>query len=108
MIVTAPEQGVGSEFKEIVAGLGFQPSPGCGCNSLMQQMNRAGVAGCRKSFFTFVGQLKDNGSGYGWGSMLQAAFWAAMTGLAFKVNPLDPIPGLFEEAIRRAEVKGFV
>lgn len=41
-------------------------------------------------------------------SMLQAAFWAAMTGLAFKVNPLDPIPGLFEEAIRRAEVKGFV
>ena len=26
----------------------------------------------------------------------------------FKVNPLDPIPGLFEEAIRRAEVKGFV
>ena len=31
---------------------------------------------------------------------------AVKTGLAFKLNPLDPAPGLLYEAIRRAEAKG--
>jgi hypothetical protein len=106
MIAPKRDEGPGTELKAIVSSLGVNPAPGCACNGLMQHMNNIGVEGCRKQFNTIVGQFKDNAEGFGWGTFIAAGFWATVTGLAFKLNPLDPFPGMVEEAIRRAEAKG--
>lgn len=98
--------GPGTELKEIITSLGVEKKQNCGCDGLLNEMNMHGVAGCRKNFWRLVGTLKDNAEGYGWGSFMQAGFWAVWTGLAWSVNPLDPFPGMITEAIRRAEAKG--
>jgi hypothetical protein len=42
---------------------------------------------------------------WGYAARIKAASKALLNGLAFKLNPFDPFPGLIEESIRRAEVR---
>jgi hypothetical protein len=112
----APEQGPGAELKQILESIGIRPiQPGkaadgsgqgqCRCDAFAEQMNRWGVAGCRAHFLRIVAKLQTTAAEYGWGDKLKAAAMAVTNGLAFRINWLDPFPGLVEEAIRRAEEK---
>ncbi len=105
-----PGYGPGTEFKAMVADeLGITMPNSCTCNALAVQMDLWGVGGCRENFDTIVAQIKNNQNAWGWtekfSNYASAAAGSFKSGLAFKVNWLDPIPGLVTEAIRRAEVK---
>lgn len=103
-----PIGGPGSELKALISSLGIQPKPECGCNKLAAEMDAWGVAGCRARFHEIVGRIQDNAAAWGWSLALSApkvAVNAVTTGLAWKLNALDPIGSLVTEAIRRAETK---
>jgi len=73
-IVVRPEP-VGTNFKSLVDGLGVAPVEGCNCEALRDEMDCLGLPGCIR----------------------KAAGPAVWHGLAFTVDPRDPIPGLFDE-----------
>ncbi len=95
---------VGSEVKELSRSLGFQPTKQCGCEKLRRKMDRLGVAGCRQEFASLAEQLREKYDATSWSDRAKASGWAVLTGLAFALNPLDPIGSLLTEAIRRAEL----
>jgi hypothetical protein len=66
-------------------------------------MDLWGVDGCRANQEQIVQWMRDGQGRWGWKEKMTAATKAVTTGLAFKLNPLDPYPGLIDEAIRRAE-----
>lgn len=105
IILWPPEGGPGTEMKAMLAGLGVNPGPTCDCNAKAIQMDLWGVEGCRANRNTIVGWLRDNAPRWGWADRVKAAANAVINGLAFKLNPLDPFPGVLDEAIRRAEEK---
>lgn len=99
------DYGPGTELKAILASLNINPSPSCDCNARAWQMDEWGVTGCKTNRDTIILWLKEGQDRWGWSnsfSIISSAIWS---GLAFKLNPLDPIPGLVDEAIRRAEEK---
>lgn len=98
-----PGKGPGTELKKILASMEINPSPTCDCNGKSQQMDLWGAAECREKFDVIVGWMRDNQQRWGWKDKIKAAALAVKTGLAFKLDPLDPFPSLIEEAIRRAE-----
>jgi hypothetical protein len=90
-------------LKTLLARLGIKPSNNCDCNAKADQMDRWGVAGCRDHRNEIIGWLRDGQDRWGWRDKMKAAAKAAGIGLIFKLNPLDPYPGLIDEAIKRAE-----
>lgn len=100
-----PGRGPGTELKGILAGLGIQPGRQCDCNARAVQMDRWGVSGCREHREEIIGWLRTNQGRWGWREKVTAAARAVTSGLAFRLNPVDPYPGLVDEAIRRAAVR---
>lgn len=47
-------------------------------------------------------RMREGQARWGWKDKVAAAARAVATGLAFKLNPLDPFPALIDEAIHRA------
>ena len=101
----APGYGPGTELHLILESIGINPSSSCDCRGKQNLMDHWGVDGCRARFDEIVGWMKNNHERWGWRDKLAAATKAITTGLAFKLDVLDPFPGLIEEAIRRAEAK---
>ena len=99
-----PGFGPGTELKKILGQLGFTSTGGCQCNDRANQMDRWGVEGCRANRDEIVNWLRGEQANRGWLEKARAAVRATASGLAFSLNPLDPAPGLLEEAIRRAAV----
>lgn len=97
--------GPGTEATLLLKSLDIAPVAGCDCKGFALQMDRWGVAGCREHFEQIVAHFRQYQSKYGWAAKFKAASLAAVTGLAFKLNWLDPLPDLVTEAIRRAEEK---
>ena len=102
-----PGFGPGTELKEILASLGINPAPGCDCNAKAMQMDVWGVKGCKINKQTIVDGILENKDKWGWGAFASAAAKAVTSGLALRINPLKPYESLVDEAIRRAEVKGY-
>lgn len=100
-----PSSGPGTELKAILHSLGVDPGPSCDCNQRAEQMDKWGVDGCKRYRDEIVGWLKEGQTRWGWKEKLAIAAKAVTTGLAFSLSLLDPIPGLVDEAIRRAEEK---
>lgn len=98
-------QGPGTELHNMLAELGINPSPTCECNERMTAMNDWRVAGCKENRETIIGWLRDGQVKWGWRDRMVAMAKAVASGIAFKLNPLDPMPGMVDEAIRRAELK---
>ena len=96
-------KGVGDHLKDVTAELGLTMKQGCNCASLAAEMNRRGPDGCRAKREKLVAELENNAKKYSWGDVARAAVNAVKTGLAWKINPLDPYGSLLDEAIRRAE-----
>jgi hypothetical protein len=101
--------GPGEEFEKLTDSLGLKEWEGCSCSAIRSDMNRAGVAGCREKRNHFIERIKANVatgiaanklSKWAW---VKAACRAVRLGLAFKIDPRDPIPGLFDLAVNNAE-----
>lgn len=101
------ERGVGSNLKKLMAKLKVYSHSGCDCNSIARDMDEKGSVWCRENFDKIVAAMKANWERWTWAAQFRAAAVAATmavaTGLAAKVNWLDPLPGLLEEAIRITE-----
>jgi len=98
-------RGPGTELVRILASLGITIMVDCPCKVRAAQMNAWGIDGCREHFNEIVGWLREGQAFWGWKEKLAAAFSATVSRLAFRLNPLDPFPGLVEEAISRADEK---
>jgi hypothetical protein len=64
-------------------------------------MNEAGIDGCKARRDEFAQRLRDKQHLWGWAE--KAAIYARAVSIGLVLNPLDPFPGLVDEAIRRAE-----
>lgn len=95
-------RGVGSELWRLLESLGVRHTSTCSCIALAQQLNDWGHAGCRLARAEIVERMRNNAQTYGWGTIAKAAGLAIVTGVAWKINPLDPYGSLLDEAIRRA------
>lgn len=93
---------VGTELKLLFQSIGIHPRYDCSCFALIARMNRIGVDGCRVEFEDLVLQLEDNAKRYNWKRRVSAANKALASGLAFRVNWLNPIPSFLDIAIERA------
>lgn len=95
--------GPGSQLWKLLSSLGVTHTSDCSCVSLAEYMNAVGPARCQQESGILINRIKANQELYGWSTWLKAGALAVVTGLAFSLNPLDPIPGLFAEALKRAE-----
>jgi hypothetical protein len=91
--------GAGAELTALFAELGITEKPGCNCKAIAADMDRAGVAGCRKRRDYFLGKLNENAQLYSLGEKIKAckAAWSAGVPLT--------LAGMFDEAVRRAAAK---
>lgn len=96
--------GPGTELKALLTSLGFK-APCGSCSDKAAVMDAWGVKGCRENLHILVDWLKREQVKLGWLQTIKAGTKALTNGLVFALNPIDPVPGLIEEAIRRAEAK---
>ena len=101
-LATIPS-GPGTKLKLLLSSVGINPPPECECNVRAAVMDEWGVEKCKAEEATIVGWLKEGATKWGWTSLFTAGLRSLFSGLAFKLNPTDPIPGLVQEAIRLAE-----
>lgn len=98
-------RGPGAELTALLAELDIHDTKGCDCKSKARQMDNWGPAGCREHFQEIVDWLRESAKRLGWLARLVLAAKAIATGLAFRLDPLDPCPGLVREAIHRADTE---
>lgn len=99
-----PEEGPGTELKNLLKSIGIEASPSCACNKRMNDMNVWGVEVCKEKRQEIVGWLQEERDKRGWGAVLSAAVLGVSQGLW--LNPFDLLGSLVDEAIKRAEKKG--
>jgi hypothetical protein len=103
--VPAPPHGPGTELKALLTTLGIEPTGGCTCNAKVLQMDIWGIGECRRRRDEIAGWLRDRQTEWGLSDKLTAVGRAFLTGLAFRLSPVDPFGSLVDEAIRRAEAQ---
>lgn len=91
--------GPGTELKLLLSSLGVSVVPGCGCEDRTLLMDGWGPVGCRVRRWEIVTWLKQ--------AVKQSPILRLVRAgaFAFLTNPTDPVGGLVDEAIRRAEAK---
>lgn len=97
------DRGPGTELTKMLRGLGVNPAAGCDCKAKARKMDEWGIEGCKANRDLIVGWMREGVGRWGWSDRLKAAAMAVTSGLAFKLDVLDPFPSLIDEAIRRAE-----
>ncbi len=102
-----PKEGPGAELSRLLASLGINSLPGCGCEHRIIQMNIWGVLGCREPehYAEIIQWLREASANLPISLHTLAAIKSLATSLPFRVNWLDPIPGIIDEAVRRAEIE---
>ena len=95
--------GVGSQLWRLLTSLGVQHHTDCSCLILAKAMNILGPERCREEREALLEEMEKNKVRYGWATYLRAGVNALLTGVAFKIDPRNPLPGLLDEAIRLAE-----
>ncbi len=105
-LVTSSQLSTGSILHKLLNDHGLTELPGCSCKSIINWMNRIGPQGCREQKEIIVKKLNESRELVSWSTMIRAGVAAVKSGLAFKLNPLDPIGSLVDEAIRLAELEG--
>lgn len=91
----------GEALMGLLADLGISPTEDCDCHEKAALMDAWGVAVCRLRRDVIVQWLRDGEVRWRWRGRLRHILRHA-TSLAFKVNWLDPYPGLVDEALRRS------
>jgi hypothetical protein len=100
-----PGYGPGTELKSLLSEMGIEPPKDCDCNKKAAQMDIWGVVGCKQNFDTIVKWMQEGQTAWGWKDKIKAGSKAIKSGVAFKLNPLNPFPSLIKESIKRAEKK---
>lgn len=95
--------GPGSQLWHLLSRLGIQHTPDCSCLLLAETMNDLGPQGCRDQKDKLLKLMRKNQKKYGWSAYLKAGANMVILGWIFKLNPLDPLPGLLDKAIELAE-----
>lgn len=96
--------GPGTELMNLLADLGISPTEDCDCHEKAEKMDAWGLSKCKDNRGVIIQWLRDGQGRWRWKARLRHIIQA--TRLAFKVSPLDPFPGLVDEALRRASCKG--
>jgi hypothetical protein len=97
--------GPGSHLWLLLEGIGVKHSPKCKCVAFARQMNAWGPQGCKARRAEIVENMRTNAEAYGWRTLATATAKAVLTGLAWRLNPLDLYGSLVDEAIRRSEAE---
>lgn len=97
--------GPGTELKLLISSLGLSGASGCGCNNKAALMDSWGISGCQERREDILTWLRGQYKKRSWLETLKAGINTITTGLLFSIDPLDPAPGILEEALRRAEAK---
>ena len=97
------DNGVGSHLWRLFSRLGICHKPDCPCLLLADIMNGLGPQGCRERREDLLRLMRKNQKKYGWYDYLKAGINATLSGLVFKLNPLNPLPGLLDMAIDLTE-----
>lgn len=95
---------VGTELQNILESLGITDTLGCGCKAMVRRMDKWGIHGCTLNRTPIINQLRKRAKKRGWDEYFTAAQKSLESGLAFRLNWLDPIPDLLTEAMRRVSV----
>lgn len=90
---------VGTILKRLFEHLGMRPSSKCNCEALAREMDALGVDGCRRERDRLIGAIKANAHELSWSDLARSSWKAVFSGIAFHVNPHDPIASLFDMAI---------
>lgn len=96
---------VGTNLKSLIDSLRIEQPDGCDCEGMREQMDEMGLEWCRRHRAEIIEAVRQNAKEVRWLSKIAAAGPALWSGLAFNVNPLDPVPGLVDEAIRITEAQ---
>lgn len=99
-------RGPGGELARLLAEIGAEPTSGkCSCAARAREMDGWGIDGCRERREEIKDWLREAYKGTSWRELFAAISAAAKSGLALRINPLDPFGSLLDEAIRRAEAE---
>lgn len=99
-----PKAQVGDILGGLFAKLGVANCiPGGGCQSTKGKMNSAGIQGCKERREEFLTDIRSRATSIPASAWITAAAKAVTTGLAFHLNPFDPVPSLYDYAIQLAE-----
>lgn len=58
-LISAVQDGAGTELKKLIERFGFKPKAGCKCKQHMLEMNRRGADWCEQNIDTIVGWLRE-------------------------------------------------
>jgi hypothetical protein len=97
------DRGVGFELTKLYKSLGINPPENCTCRALSVRMDELGPAGCREQEDELIKAMEENAAKYKWTDTLKAGFKAIGKGLAFKINPANPLRSCLRIAIERTE-----
>lgn len=95
----------GTELSKLLKAIGIPPCQQC--IEFMNKMDIWGVASCIQHKAEIVTHIRAKARETSWATTIKAAAKATASGLAFKINPIDPAPGLVAEAIRLAGINQF-
>jgi hypothetical protein len=99
--------GPGTELMSMLKEIGVHPKKKCKCRLLSRAMNKLGVVGCRANRPRLLKAMRKNFRHYRWWEILRAVMALAKSDLGKRISKTSPLEWLFDEAIRRAEAKGY-
>lgn len=99
--------GPGAEMKNLLDSIGITVRLGCKCKEMMRNMDVWGADGCKLKKDHIIMVMEESAQQYNWKDYVVAAALSALIlnvqVIGFKINPLNPFPGLVDIAIYRAE-----
>lgn len=93
-------RGLGTELTKLLASLGLAGEAGCGCKAMAKRMDEWGLGGCKVNEAEILDWMRAAHAKLGWRERLAVVGRAVGSGLAFRLDPLDPARGLLDEARR--------
>jgi hypothetical protein len=100
-----PKRPTGAHMKQIIQLLRLEKAVGCKrCDEMMDKMNEWGPDGCRAHRAEIVEHLRTAYKETSYAALAKASAIGVLSGLALRLNPLDPLGSLVDEAIRRSEL----
>lgn len=101
----APAFGPGTELAALVKQIGGADQHGCGCDAMIEKMNRWGVDGCREHRAEIIAQLTASAAKWGIADWVKGGLLAIYRGTAMLLDPRDPIGSLVDLAIATSRRK---
>lgn len=103
--ILKPSVGVGTQLKELLAGLGINPASGCSCRKMAAHMDMVGVDKCEEDLDAIVEQIQKNYQGWGWKDKIKlfaAGALSITSGTVWELeDKTDPVRSMVKLAIKK-------